>query len=185
MRPGIYIPSHTHTHRGNSSGVGVGIKTNADESSFCEPHHVLLLGHFFFFFHSYSTGCLAPPASLCQVFSIGLRRIPHLSVSYFLIWQEYRGKRCQIQLVIWPFSLSPGRMDFWKVHFFVSLMNVTKTWYASKTMISPGHLKCKCCSFKVRGNSGQSITGQNHWKQLRTFTPDLKWSFQEQYLISF
>lgn len=35
--PTVTYPS-THTHRGNSCGVGAQIKTNADESSFCEPH---------------------------------------------------------------------------------------------------------------------------------------------------
>lgn len=44
------IPFHSQT--GNSSGVGVWSQTNADESSFCEPHH------FFFFWSAFSAGTL-------------------------------------------------------------------------------------------------------------------------------
>ncbi len=41
--PSKYI-TLMHTHRGNSSGVGVQIKTNADESSYCEPHQCSAAG---------------------------------------------------------------------------------------------------------------------------------------------
>lgn len=38
------IYPHTQTQRGNSCGVGVQIKTNADESSFCEAHQCSATG---------------------------------------------------------------------------------------------------------------------------------------------